>query len=40
MSIYIPEFSSGNRIADLMGNFNAILQSNSGFVIADKNKFN
>lgn len=40
MSIYIPEFASGNRIIDIMGNQEGILQNRSGFVVADKNKFN
>jgi len=40
MAIYIPEFTSGNRIIDIIGNHEAILQNNSGFIVADKNKFN
>ncbi|CAD8199091.1 unnamed protein product [Paramecium octaurelia] len=40
MSIYIPEFASGTRIIDIMGNHEAILQNRSGFVVAEKNKFN
>ncbi|CAD8082084.1 unnamed protein product [Paramecium primaurelia] len=40
MAIYIPEFTNGNRIFDIIGNNEAILQKNTGYVVADKNKFN
>lgn len=40
MAIYIPEFTNGNRIFDIICNNEAILQKNTGFVVADKNKFN
>ncbi|CAD8211533.1 unnamed protein product [Paramecium octaurelia] len=39
MSIYIPEFTDGNHVIDVMGNCNATLLNKSGAVMADKNKF-
>lgn len=39
MSIYIPEFTDGNHVIDVMGNCNSTLLTKSGAVMADKNKF-